>query len=71
MLSTSNRVAPSSQAGSPQGGWNHDSFPGPLPQLPPVELEDLCALWSNIPIHLLDPFPPPAVDEWVPGFARE
>eukprot|EP00972_Heterocapsa_arctica_P082442 12149557-Heterocapsa_arctica.AAC.1 len=31
----------------------------------------MAALWDNIPVHLLDPFPPLDVDEWVPGFVWE
>eukprot|EP00972_Heterocapsa_arctica_P049077 7226709-Heterocapsa_arctica.AAC.1 len=45
-------------------------IPAPASALPFTQTKDLEALrdlWANLPVHLLDPFPP-AVDEWVPGF---
>jgi hypothetical protein len=43
----------------------HDLAGGPRAHLNPEALNDF---WSNIPVHLLDPFPPPDADEWAPGF---
>eukprot|EP00972_Heterocapsa_arctica_P043640 6444534-Heterocapsa_arctica.AAC.1 len=44
----------------------HGLAGGPQWHLNPEALSDF---WSNIPVHLLDPFPPPDADEWVPGFS--